>query len=47
VFSDDGGTVFITVVQPDKVLKIDLKSMSVTGAADSGAEPDGVAFFGK
>ena len=46
-FSDDGGTVFITVVQPDKVLKIDLKSMSVTGAADSGAEPDGVAFFGK
>jgi DNA-binding beta-propeller fold protein YncE len=45
-FSDDGKTVFVTVVDPDAVLKIDLEKLVVTGRGDPGKGPDGVAVFG-
>jgi DNA-binding beta-propeller fold protein YncE len=45
-FSADGKTAFVTAVEPDAVLKIDLAKMAITGSADPGKGPDGVAVFG-
>ena len=45
-FSADGKTAFVTAVEPDAVLKIDLEKLTVTGSADPGKGPDGVAVFG-
>lgn len=46
VFSADGKTAFVTVVEPDAVLKINLDKMEITGRAESGKSPDGIAVFG-
>lgn len=46
VFSADGKTAFVTANQPDAVLRIDLEKMAITGRADSGKGPDGIAVFG-
>ncbi len=45
-FSADGKTAFITMVEPDAVLKIELEKMEITGRAESGRGPDGIAVFG-
>ncbi len=46
VFSADGKTAFVTVVQPDAVYKINLESGEVTGRATTGTGPDGIAVAG-
>jgi YVTN family beta-propeller protein len=47
VFSADGKTAFVSAVQPDAVLKIDLEKMSVLGRVETGLAPDGLALIGK
>ena len=47
VFSADGKTAFLSVVQPDAVLKIDLEEMRIAGRVETGQAPDGLAFVGK
>lgn len=46
VFSKDGKTAFVTAVQPDAVLKIDMEKFEVTGKAETGKVPDGIALTG-
>ena len=46
VFSVDGKTAFVSVVEPDLVLKINLESGEVLGRVDSGKAPDGIAVAG-
>ena len=46
VFTKDGRTAFVTAVQNDVVLKIDLEKAEVTGRATAGLAPDGVAVAG-
>ena len=45
-FSPDGKTAFISIAEPDAVLKIDLEKMTISGSVELVA-PDGVAYFGK
>jgi YVTN family beta-propeller protein len=47
VFSADGKTAFVSAVQPDFVLKIDLEKMAVAGKVETGQAPDGLAYVGK
>ena len=46
VFSADGKTAFVTVGQPDAVLKVNLDSGEVTGRVETGKVPDGIAVAG-
>ena len=46
VFSKDGKTAFVSAVQNDFVLKVDLEKGEVTGKVEVGQAPDGVALFG-
>jgi len=46
VFSVDGKTAFVTVGQPDAVLKVNLDSGEVTGRVETGKVPDGIAVAG-
>lgn len=46
VFSKDGKIAFVTAVQSDVVLKIDLEKGEVVGTAVSGQAPDGIALTG-
>lgn len=46
VFSKDGKIAFVTAVQNDFVLKIDLEKGEVIGKVDIGQGPDGIALFG-
>lgn len=46
VFSKDGKTAFVTAGQTDCVLKIDAEKYEITGRAETGTVPDGVAYFG-
>ena len=46
VFSKDGKTAFVSAVQSDFVLKIDLEKFETIGKAVTGQEPDGVALAG-
>jgi YVTN family beta-propeller protein len=45
-FSADGKTAFVSVVEPDLILKINLESGEVLGRIDSGKAPDGIAVAG-
>ncbi|HVF30723.1 MAG TPA: hypothetical protein VNA22_07110, partial [Pyrinomonadaceae bacterium] len=45
-FSADGKVAFVSVVQPDLVLKINLETGQVLGSVDTGKAPDGVAVAG-
>lgn len=45
VFSKSGETAFVTTVETDGVLKIDAEKYQITGKAETGAGPDGVAFW--
>lgn len=45
-FSGDGKTAFVTTVGPDRVIKIDLEKMEITGTGETGALPDGIAVAG-
>lgn len=47
VFSADGNTAFVSAVQPDAVLKVDLEKMVVAGRVETGQAPDGLALVGK
>ena len=46
VFSKDGKTAFVSAVQEDFVLKIDLEKNETIGKVVSGQAPDGVAVAG-
>jgi YVTN family beta-propeller protein len=46
VFSKDGKTAFVSAVQNDYVLKIDLEKFEMIGKAVTGQEPDGIALAG-
>jgi YVTN family beta-propeller protein len=46
VFSKDARTAFVSAVEQDYVLKIDLEKYEVSGKAPSGLAPDGVALGG-
>jgi YVTN family beta-propeller protein len=46
VFSKDGKTAFVSVVQTDGVLKIDTEKFEITGRAETGIAPDGLAIYG-
>lgn len=46
VFSKDAKIAFVSAVQEDAILKIDLEKYEVSGKAASGAAPDGVALGG-
>jgi YVTN family beta-propeller protein len=46
-FTPDGKTAFVSVAQPDAVVKVDLEKMTIVGSVESGSAPDGVAYFGK
>ena len=46
VFSANGKTAFVTVGQPDAVLKINLDTGEVTGRVETGKLPDGIAVAG-
>jgi DNA-binding beta-propeller fold protein YncE len=46
VFSADGKIAFVSVVEPDLILKINLESGEVLGRVDSGKAPDGIAVAG-
>lgn len=45
-FSADGKTAYVSVVQPDAVLKVNLDSGEVTGRVVTGNGPDGIAVAG-
>jgi YVTN family beta-propeller protein len=45
-FSSDGKTAFVTAVDPDVVLRIDLGTGEVTGRVTTGKVPDGIAVAG-
>ena len=45
-FSADGKTAFITLNDPDIVIKVDLDKKEITGRFETGKGPDGVAVFG-
>jgi YVTN family beta-propeller protein len=45
-FSADGKTAYISVVQPDAVLKVNLDTGEVTGRVVTGNGPDGIAVAG-
>ena len=45
-FTPDGKTAYVTVVEPDAVLKINLDSGEVTGRVETGSGPDGIAVAG-
>lgn len=45
VFSKDGKSAFVTVVEPDGVLKIDTEKFEITGNAETGNAPDGLAVY--
>jgi YVTN family beta-propeller protein len=47
VFSKDGKTAFVTAVETDCVLKIDADKYEITGRAETGKAPDGVAYMEK
>jgi YVTN family beta-propeller protein len=47
VFSADGKTAYVSAVESDVVLKIDLEKMSVVGRVETGLAPDGLALIGK
>jgi DNA-binding beta-propeller fold protein YncE len=46
VFSKDAKTAFVSAVEQDFILKIDLEKYEVSGKAPSGLAPDGVALGG-
>jgi DNA-binding beta-propeller fold protein YncE len=46
VFSKDGKFAFVSVVQNDFVLKIDLEKFETVAKAETGKAPDGVALAG-
>lgn len=46
VFSKDGKTAFVSAVQPDFVLKIDMEKGTILGKVETGKVPDGVALAG-
>jgi DNA-binding beta-propeller fold protein YncE len=46
VFSKDGKTAFVSVVQTDGVLKIDTEKFEILGRAETGNAPDGLAYYG-
>ncbi len=46
VTSKDGKIAFLSVVQPDCILKIDLEKGEIIGKAETGQGPDGVALSG-
>lgn len=43
----DGKYAYVTAVQPDAVLRIDLDKLTVTARTETGTAPDGVAYFGR
>ena len=45
-FSADGKTAYISVVEPDAVLKVNLDTGEVTGRVVTGVAPDGIAVAG-
>ena len=46
VFSADGKLAFVSVVEPDLVLKINLETGEVLGRVETGKAPDGIAVAG-
>ena len=46
-FSVDGKTAYVSAVESDVVLKIDLEKMSVVGRVETGLAPDGLALISK
>ncbi len=45
-FAKNAKVAFVTVGQPDMVLRVDLEKLEVTGKAETGKVPDGVSVFG-
>ena len=46
VFSKDGKTAFVSAVEKDSVLKIDLEKGAGVGTGETGKVPDGIALTG-
>jgi DNA-binding beta-propeller fold protein YncE len=46
VFSKDGKTAFVSVVQTDGVLKINTEKFEILGRSETGNAPDGLAYYG-